>query len=380
MKIIIQKLIVMSLLVIMAPEVLADLPPAFEGRKLYVSHCQLCHAVDGKGDGPLAKSMQIDAEDLTTVVRSGSDNNLIKIITGQGRHASTHRISASMPKWEEVFSEHQIKALVAYLRFLSSSKHDLVGDPEIGLQLYQKYCAICHGVEGDGKGIMTELLRIKPIDHTNPYKTDKLDNKELASSILDGRGKFMPAFRGILNQNEVDGLVSYIRLLYQIWGKLEDGGLVILMRPPAVKTGEEGSDSLLRDPSCESKENLSETGKKNAIRIRKQFKSRGVPIESVLASPDCLAKETAKTAFGQVESVDFLSSMKTISEQQADSYTAQLERRIGSYSGKGNLVLVTHELNINAISFQTLEEGYFLVLNPMGKNEFEEIGIYRLDK
>ncbi|MBL3619478.1 MAG: c-type cytochrome [gamma proteobacterium endosymbiont of Lamellibrachia anaximandri] len=340
MKIIIQTLVVMSLLIMMTPQVLADLPPAFEGRKLYISHCQLCHAADGKGDGPLAKAMRIDAEDLTTVVRSGSDNNLIKIITGKGRHASTHRISASMPKWEEVFSEHQIKALVAYLRFLSSSKHDLIGDPEIGLQLYQKYCAICHGIEGDGKGIMTELLRIKPIDHTNPHKTEKLDNKELATSILDGRGKFMPAFRGVLNQSEVDGLVSYIRLLYQIWGKLEDGGLVILMRPHTVDMNEENGDSLLRDPSCKSKENLSEKGKMNAASIGEQFKSRGIPIESVLASQDCLAKETAKTAFGQVEPVEFLSLMETIPEQQADSYTAQLERRIGSYSGKGNLVLV----------------------------------------
>ncbi|RLJ17571.1 hypothetical protein DJ030_13440 [bacterium endosymbiont of Escarpia laminata] len=380
MKNLIQMLVVLSLLIIITPAVSADLPPAFEGRKLYVSHCQLCHAADGKGDGPLAKAMHIDAEDLTTVVRSGSDNNLVNIITGKGRHASTHRISPSMPKWEDVFSGHQIKALVAYLRFLSSSKHDLIGDPEIGLQLYQKYCAICHGVDGDGKGVMTELLRIKPIDHTNPHKTDKLDNNELASSILDGRGKFMPAFRGVLTQNEVNGLVSYIRLLYQIWGQLEDGGLVILMRHPAGEMDEEHGDSLLRDPSCKSKENLSEKGKMNAVSIGEQFKSRGVPIESVLASPDCLAKETAKTAFGQVESVEFLSSMKTISEQQADSYTAQLERRIGSYSGKGNLVLLTHELNINAISFQTLEEGYFLVLNPMGKNEFEEVGIYRLDK
>ncbi|RDH85323.1 MAG: hypothetical protein DIZ78_10175 [endosymbiont of Escarpia spicata] len=380
MKNLIQMLVVLSLLLIITPEVLADLPPAFEGRKLYVSHCQLCHAVDGKGDGPLAKAMQIEADDLTTIVRSGSDNTLINIITGKGRHASTHRISPSMPKWEDVFSEHQIKAVVAYLRFLSSSKHDLIGDPEIGLRLYQKYCAICHGAEGDGKGVMTELLRIKPIDHTNPYKTDKLDNNELASSILDGRGKFMPAFRGILNQGEVDGLVSYIRLLYQIWGQLEDGGLVILMRQPTAKMDEEYGNSLLRDPSCKSKENLSEKGKMKAVSIGEQFKSRGVPIGSVLASPDCLAKETAKTAFGQVEPVDFLSSMKTLPEQQADSYTTQLERRIGSYSGKGNLVLVTHELNINAISFQTLEEGYFLVLNPMGKNEFEEIGIYRLDK
>ncbi|MEN8209547.1 MAG: hypothetical protein ABFR50_09895, partial [Candidatus Fermentibacteria bacterium] len=195
----------------------------------------------------------------------------------------------------------------------------------------------------------------------------------------DGRGEFMPAWRSILDQSEVDGLVSYIRLLYHIWGNLENGGLVIVMRPPAAEMDEGGGNPLLRDPSCASKENLSEKGKMKAVRIREQFKSRGVPIDSVLTSPDCLAKETAKTVFGQAESVEFLSLLETLPDQQAETYTEELERRIGTYSGKGNLVLVTHESNINAISYQTLEEGYFLVLNPMGKNEFEEIGTYRLD-
>jgi len=32
-------------------------------------------------------------------------------------------------------------------------------------------------------------------------------------SILDGKGRFMPAWRGIINQADVEALVSYIRLL-----------------------------------------------------------------------------------------------------------------------------------------------------------------------
>ena len=34
-------------------------------------------------------------------------------------------------------------------------------------------------------------------------------------SILDGKGRFMPAWRGILSDSDVEGLVSYIRLLSQ---------------------------------------------------------------------------------------------------------------------------------------------------------------------
>jgi len=43
--------------------------------------------------------------------------------------------------------------------------------------------------------------------------TNSLDNEELIDSILDGKGKYMPAWRGVLTQADVEALVSYIRLL-----------------------------------------------------------------------------------------------------------------------------------------------------------------------
>ena len=218
MKNIIHATALLALIAVSASEVSADPPPAYEGRRLYVSYCQLCHGTDGKGDGPLAKAMQISPADLTTTVRSRSDTILMKIITGEGRQTITGRdrhnlLSEAMPEWKDVFSESQVKALIAYLRFLGSTKHDLMGDPEVGMRLYQKYCQVCHGVEGDGDGIMTNLMGIMPMDHTNPNETNSLDNEELVESILDGQGRYMPAWRGILSQGDVEALVSYIRLL-----------------------------------------------------------------------------------------------------------------------------------------------------------------------
>jgi cbb3-type cytochrome c oxidase subunit III len=218
MKNIIHTTVLFTLLVMNTPDVLADPPAAYEGRRLYVSYCQLCHGTRGKGDGPLAKVMKISPADLTITVRSRSDTILTKIITGEGRQTITGRdrhnlLSDAMPEWKDVFNESQITALIAYLRFLSRTKHDLMGDPEVGLQLYQKYCQVCHGVEGEGDGIMTKLMGIKPMDHTNPNETNSLDNEAIVRSILDGKGKFMPAWRGILSQTDVEALVSYIRLL-----------------------------------------------------------------------------------------------------------------------------------------------------------------------
>ena len=220
MKNFIRATVFMTLLAVSTPEVSANPPPAYEGRRLFVSYCQLCHGVDGKGDGPLAKTMKISPADLSTTVRSRSDTILTKIITGEGRQTITGRdrhniLSEAMPEWKDVFDESQVKALISFLRFLGRSKHDLMGDPDAGSELYRKYCHVCHGEEGDGDGIMTELMGITPMDHTNSNETNSLSNEELVESILDGKGKYMPAWRGILNQGDVEGLVSYIRLLSQ---------------------------------------------------------------------------------------------------------------------------------------------------------------------
>ena len=218
MKNLLHSLLLLTFLAANIPDVAANPPAAYEGRRLYVSYCQLCHGTRGKGDGPLAKKMQISPADLTTTIRSRSDTILMKIITGEGRQTITGRdrhnlLSDAMPEWKAIFDESQVKALIAYLRFLGNSRYELMGDPEVGMRLYHKYCQVCHGMDGEGDGIMTKLLGIMPMDHTNPNETNRYNNEELVKTILDGEGKFMPAWRGILSRSDVEALVSYIRLL-----------------------------------------------------------------------------------------------------------------------------------------------------------------------
>jgi len=218
MKNMIHSMMLFGLFASVVADAYAVSPQAYEGRRLYVSYCQLCHGQGGEGDGPLARTMEISPADLRTTVRSRSDTILTKIITGEGRQTITGRdrhnlLSEAMPEWKDVFDKFEVSALIAYLRFLSRSKHELMGNPELGMRLYQKYCHVCHGEEGDGDGIMTSLMGISPMDHTNPNETNRLSNEALADSILDGKGRYMPAWRGVLTQEDVDALVSYIRLL-----------------------------------------------------------------------------------------------------------------------------------------------------------------------
>ncbi|MES9862140.1 MAG: c-type cytochrome [Candidatus Thiodiazotropha sp. LLP2] len=384
MKTVSQTLALFTLLVVDISIAQANPSPAFEGRKLYISHCMVCHGMGGKGNGPLAIKIDIEPDDLTSYVPTKSDYQLQKIITGNKNAPKSLRsghgkISKDMPKWKDALNQNQITSLIAYLRFLSTTKHPLPGDPELGYDVYQRYCSICHGVDGDGNGALTKLIGVKPIDLTNPNKTDTISNKSLAKEILDGKGDYMPGWKDILTQKEVEGVVSYIRLLYQVWAHLEDGGLVVVVRYPTTESEKHETLSLLSDTTCSSNDNLSKKGKAEAIKIGKLFKSRGIVIDNVLTSPHCLARETALTAFGRADSQEYLASLEELPEEQTDSYAMQLQKQIGNYRGKGNLIIFTHESNIRDLSFQQLREGYFLVLKPMGKSEYEEFGIYKLN-
>ncbi len=199
---------------------LAESPSAYEGRLLFMSYCFLCHGVDGKGRGPLAMAMEVEPADLTSTVRSRSDVVLKGIISGEGRQLVSGRdrhnlISDAMPEWKDVLSDREIESLIAYLRFVSASKYPLMGDPEKGRDLYARYCRACHGDDGEGDGVMTSLVNTKPMDHTNPASMNEINNIEMVRSIKNGKGNYMPAWKDIISEDEIEALVSYIRLLGQ---------------------------------------------------------------------------------------------------------------------------------------------------------------------
>lgn len=162
-----------------------------------------------------------------------------------------------------------------------------------------------------------------------------------------------------------------------LWAKLAEGGKVVLMRHASVVEGRNGGNSLLRDPSCKAERNLSDKGRQEAKAVGEQFRARSIPIEAVRHSPYCRTTETAKLAFGSGSEVAYLSLLEVLSAAAQAAQTAELNQVIGSYAGKGNLVLVTHEPNVNAVSFEVMKPADFVVLQPKGSSEFEELGVIR---
>ena len=77
------------------------------GHNLYSEHCEVCHGLRGKGDGPLAEELRVPPADLTTIAkRRGGvfpEVELREIIDGR-RHVRAHGV-ADMPLWGKFFSQ-----------------------------------------------------------------------------------------------------------------------------------------------------------------------------------------------------------------------------------------------------------------------------------
>lgn len=190
----------------------ADYSISYEGYKVFNTYCFICHGEKGKGDGPLAKKLETKPANLTSnkLLSNKSDNDIYQIIAGTVRHGRSN-----MPKWRVAISPSQIKGLVAYIRYLHRGKHKLIGNPEKGKAIYDRSCTICHGNNGEGDGILSKVYSLEPANHINAKQMDKTSNNAMVKIVTNGGvgASMMPGWKGILNKQEIEDVVSYIRLL-----------------------------------------------------------------------------------------------------------------------------------------------------------------------
>jgi phosphohistidine phosphatase SixA len=162
-----------------------------------------------------------------------------------------------------------------------------------------------------------------------------------------------------------------------LWDALKEGGKVVLMRHAPVQSGAESGNPLLRDSSCKNERNLSKQGRRNAQIVGSRFKEHNIPVSTVMHSPFCRTTDTAQIAFNKAFPAKYLSLIEILDPDQAVQQAEELNKIIGSYVGKENLILVTHAPNISAVSFELMKHLDFLVLEPKGKDEFEELGVVK---
>jgi mono/diheme cytochrome c family protein len=88
--------------------------------------------------------------------------------------------------------------------------------PAEGQKLYMTYCSSCHGDKGRGDGAAGKALPVKPADHTdgklmNSFSDEFLINIISKGGAAVGKSSFMPAWGGVLKDDQLQDLLAYLR-------------------------------------------------------------------------------------------------------------------------------------------------------------------------
>ncbi len=118
----------------------------------------------------------------------------------------------------------KLAILVVSALALTASLADRAAAEEIE-QVYQFYCAQCHGLKGGGDGPnVSKDFPVTPRAFTSAKEMDKLTDADVKNVVMDGgpaasKSAMMPPWSKTLTEAQVDGLVKYLRKLCACKGK-----------------------------------------------------------------------------------------------------------------------------------------------------------------
>jgi phosphohistidine phosphatase SixA len=158
-----------------------------------------------------------------------------------------------------------------------------------------------------------------------------------------------------------------------LWAALAGGGHVALMRHAYAPGTGDPDDFRLDD--CSTQRNLDETGREQARGTGDAFRQHGVIVGQIFSSQWCRCLETAKLlALGEVYPFPPLNSFFG-DRERGPKQTAALRALLANTDAEGpSLVMVTHQVNITALTGIFPGSGEIVVLRLGGPDIFETIG------
>jgi phosphohistidine phosphatase SixA len=132
------------------------------------------------------------------------------------------------------------------------------------------------------------------------------------------------------------------------WSLLKEEGAIVLFRHAIAPGTGDPANFVLGD--CATQRNLDDRGRAQARAIGQAFESRGIAVGKVLSSQWCRTQETAELAFpGRVETYPAFNSFFEDRSAEPES-TAAARAVLREWKGPGALVVVTHQVNITALT------------------------------
>jgi phosphohistidine phosphatase SixA len=148
------------------------------------------------------------------------------------------------------------------------------------------------------------------------------------------------------------------------WTLLRDGGNVLLMRHAQTESGI-GDPPSFKLGDCSTQRNLSEAGREQARRVGAAFQQEKIALDEVRSSAWCRCVDTAELAFGRHTVWPLINSFFQQSGRESQtSEVLQALKSFKSFKAPRNLVLVTHQVNISALTGSFTAMGEMLLTRP----------------
>lgn len=158
-----------------------------------------------------------------------------------------------------------------------------------------------------------------------------------------------------------------------LWQKLKtEADLVVLMR----HTQPAGGNPLTWDESgnCEGESMLTVEGKAHARKIGEAFAKHGIK-PTVISSPMCRCRDTARIAFGETLVTDpALREIASADPQRTSAFERKAQSLIASRRGSSPVVFVSHQPNIDLLSLELIGYGELLVGRANVSGELAVLG------
>lgn len=136
---------------------------------------------------------------------------------------------------------------------------------------------------------------------------------------------------------------------------LSAGPWVLMMRHERTVPGV-GDPPQFTLGDCSTQRNLSDEGRERARRAGEAMRAAGIPIAQVRAGRWCRVEETARLAFGEAQPWPALDSFFSRADRAA-WHRNEVLQWLGANPLRGNLMLVTHQVNITGLLEVYPEQG-----------------------
>lgn len=163
----------------------------------------------------------------------------------------------------------------------------------------------------------------------------------------------------------------------QLWDALQSGDHIVLLRHAIAPGTGDPEDFEVGD--CATQRNLSDQGRDQARRIGDRSRAHGTSIAPVFSSQWCRCLETARLlGLGPVTQLPVLNSFFRNGERR-EPQTQALRQWIAKQDLSSVLVLVTHQVNITALTGVYPQSGELVILRRDRTGSLSVVGTLRTE-